>query len=208
VISTVVAGIGLVRNDVAVIIGAMVIAPLLGPNMALALATALGDRELIRRSLLANLIGCVAAFALSMVLGLVFTVDAELPAIASRTEISMQHVLLALAAGCAGALALTRGAPAALVGVMVAVALLPPLAACGMLIGSGQTKLAWGAGLLVLVNVISVNLTGVLTFVVQGIRPRSWWEAKKAKRATWTAIGLWTALLATMIAVIAIAEGN
>ncbi len=206
VLSTVVAGIGLLRDDVAVIIGAMVIAPLLGPNVALALATTLGDFKLLGRSLVANGLGLITALLLSVALGSFFEIDPEIPAIASRTEISLQQILLALASGIAGALAFTRGAPAALIGVMVAVALLPPLVTCGMLIGSEHGGQAMGAAMLVLANVICVNLAGVITFLVQGLRPRSWWEAETAKKATYIAIALWAALLTLLSAVVYVAS--
>lgn len=205
VLSAVVAGIGLLRDDVAVIIGAMVIAPLLGPNVALALATTLGDFTLLSRSVVTNGMGVITALAFSIVLGLLFHIDPEIPALASRTEISLQHILLALASGIAGALAFTRGAPAALIGVMVAVALLPPLVTCGMLLGSGQGGQAVGAGLLVVANVICVNLAGVITFLLQGVRPRSWWEAERARKATRAAIALWATLLALLSAIVYVA---
>jgi len=207
-LSTLVAGIGLVRNDLAVIIGAMVIAPLLGPNVALALATTLGDVGLIRRSLKANALGLLAALVLSLLLGLTFSVDPTVPAIASRTEVGLSHILLALAAGSAGALAFSRGAPTALIGVMVAVALLPPLAATGLLAASGHGHLALGAALLVLTNLICINLAGVVTFLVQGIRPRTWWEADRAKKARRVAISLWIVLLGVLALLIVIAGGE
>ena len=207
ILSTIVAGIGLVRDDVAVVIGAMVIAPLLGPNIALALATTLGDVKLISTSLKANALGLATALALAVLLGSMFDVDPETPAIASRTDIGLQHILLALASGSAGALAFTRGASSALVGVMVAVALLPPLVVCGMLLGSEYTGRAFSAALLVVANVICVNLAGVLTFLAQGIRPRSWWEAERAKKSTRVAIGLWLTLLGVLIAVVVFATG-
>ncbi len=198
VLSTLVAAIGLTRDDVAVIIGAMVIAPLLGPNMALALATTLGDGKLARKALTANLLGLLTALILSLLLGVAFEVDSDVPAIASRTEVGLDHVLLALAAGIAGAIAFTRGAPVALIGVMVAVALLPPLVVSGLLAASGDATGALGAALLLLVNVICVNLAGVVTFLAQGIRPRSWWEAERAKRTSRTALTIWLVLLVVL----------
>ena len=198
VLSTLVAAVGLIRNDLAVIIGAMVIAPLLGPNVALAFATTLGDGKLARDAFYANAIGVLTALALAVVLGFAFHVDPEVPAIASRTEVGMDHVLLALAAGIAGALAFTRGVPVALIGVMVAVALLPPLVVTGLLLASGKLSGALGAALLLAVNIISVNLAGVVTFLVQGIRPRSWWEAERAKKASRTALVVWVVLLGVL----------
>jgi uncharacterized hydrophobic protein (TIGR00271 family) len=122
----------------------MVIAPLLGPNVALSLATTLGDGDLARTALKTNAVGIGLALALSVCLGLILAVDPNIHEIASRTEVSLSDVVLALVAGGAGALAFTSGVPAALVGVMVAVALLPPLVTCGLLLGSEFFQLARG----------------------------------------------------------------
>jgi uncharacterized hydrophobic protein (TIGR00341 family) len=202
VLSTVVAAIGLRHNSVAIIIGAMVIAPLLGPNMALALGTALGDLPLLRRAILTAMAGIGTAMALSVIIGVLVQVDPALSEIMSRTRVGMGDIVLALASGCAGALAFTTGVAATLIGVMVAVALLPPLVTFGLLLGNGQPVLATGALSLFLMNLICVNLAGVATFLVQGIRPASWWEKDRAVKATRIAIVLWVALLAALIGLI------
>jgi uncharacterized membrane protein len=152
--STMVAAVGLLKDNVPVVIGAMVIAPLLGPIIGLALATTLGD------------------------------------------------VLVALASGFAGALAFTSGAAGALIGVMVAVALLPPLVNLGLLLGSGFGQLALGALLLVATNMICINLAGVISFWVQGIRPTTWWEENLARRATGVSVAICVSLLAMPVGVI------
>lgn len=202
VLATTVAGIGLIRDSVAIIIGAMVIAPLLGPNVSLALATTLGDTDLAKESLKTNLVGVTFAFILACVIGLVFQPTTWSEGIASRAVVGLSDPVLALASGCAGVLAYTTGAPASLIGVMVAVALLPPLTVSGMLLVTGNYAEAGGAALLVLVNVICVNLAGVVTFLAQGIGPRRWWEADRAKRASRIAIAVWMSLLGILIAVI------
>lgn len=206
VLSSIVAAIGILRGNVAIVIGAMVIAPLLGPNVALALATTLGDTSLARRALTASGVGILAALALSVLLGSVLTVDPGMPEIAARTKVGLGDIALALASGGAGALAFTTGIPTALVGVMVAVALLPPLVTLGLLLGSGHGLLAWGALLLFLTNLICINLAGVTTFLVQGIRPLTWWEADRAKKAARIAILLWLLLLSVLIMVILLAQ--
>ena len=206
VLSTVVAAVGLLYGNVAVIIGAMVIAPLLGPNVALSLATTLGDLDLARRAARVNAIGIGTALALSVVAGVVLQVTPEVSQeIAIRTLVRPGDVVLALASGGAGALSFTLGLATAVVGVMVAVALLPPLVALGMLVGAGLWGAAFGALKLLLVNIICVNLAGVMTFLVQGVRPATWWEAKKARRATRRAIIVWALLLAVLIVIIALA---
>lgn len=206
ILSTVVAAIGMIRDNVAVIIGSMVIAPLLNPNMALALATTLADVQLGKRALGISSIGVSVSLILSIVIGYLFGIDVESREVAARTMINYADIALALASGFAGALSITTGASAAVIGVMVAVALLPPLVALGMLLGAAKFAEAFAALLLVLCNLICVNLAGVMTFLFQGLRPANWWEAEKAKRATITGVAIWVSLLTALIVVIYFAQ--
>jgi len=203
-LSAVVASVGLLKDSVAVIIGAMVIAPLYGPNAALSVGTSLGDVRMMGKALRALGVGVGLALVFSLIAGGILVVDPTVSAIAERTVVSYADVVLALCAGAAGALAFTSGRPRALTGVMVAVALLPPVVTCGLLLGSGAPLLAMRAFLLVAVNVICINLAGVAAFVAQGVRPRSWWEAKRAKRATIRAAATWVFLLALLLVILAL----
>lgn len=205
VLASFVAGIGLLKNDVAVIIGSMVIAPLLRPNMALSLATTLADFELAKKAIFTNITGFALVMSIGIIMGLTMEVDATIPQIASRSDVSHYYIFIALATGVAGAYSITSGVAEALVGVMVAVALLPPLVAAGLLFGARYWIDATGALLLCLVNIVSINLASVITFIFQGIQPREWWEAKKAKRAVRIAITLWIILL-LMLAVMIFLE--
>ncbi len=206
ILSSIVAAIGMLKGSVVAVIGAMVIAPLLGPNVALSLATTLGDTHLARRAVKSNAVGMAVALVFPFLLGWFVQVDASVPEIAFRTSVGMGDVVVALAAGSAAALSLTTGLLSALIGVMVAVALLPPLVTLGMLLGAGRWQLALGALLLLLVNLICINLAGVVTFLARGIRPLTWWEEKKAKKATRTAISIWTILLLALVAVILLSQ--
>ncbi|HUT27807.1 MAG TPA: TIGR00341 family protein [Methanomassiliicoccales archaeon] len=199
ILSVLVAAIGLLKDNVAVVIGAMVIAPLLGPNVAMSLATSLGDNKMIAKSAKTLLAGIFLALSLSVIIGMIFTVDPTVPEIAYRTNIDLSDVVLALASGAAGALFFTIGTSTALVGVMVAVALLPPLVVMGMLLGSGQFNLAYETLLLFMTNFICVNLAGVAVFVAQGVKPSHWWHAALAKKSVSYALLVWVALLIIMI---------
>jgi uncharacterized hydrophobic protein (TIGR00341 family) len=202
ILSTMVAAIGLVRDNVAIIVGAMVIAPLLRPNMALALATTLGDPPLARRSMAATGAGLAISLVVAVLAGVAVPVDRTVREIASRATVGIGDVTLALVAGSAGALAFTSGVSAALVGVMVAVALLPPLVAAGLLLGSGETVMALQALLLLATNIICVNLAGVATFLIQSVRPRAWWDQSRAKRMVRRAVTVWILLLGCLIGLI------
>lgn len=201
-LSTIVAALGLIRGDVATIIGAMVIAPLLGPNIALSFAATLGDTSLARRAATTLATGLAIAAALSVAIGVLLDINPFAPEIASRTSVGFGSIALALSAGAAGSLAFTTGVPAVLVGVMVAVALLPPLATAGMLAGDGHWLQAGGAFLLLIANIASVNLAAMATFVIQRIRPRKWWEAEKAKKARRIAIAAWAVTLLVLVTII------
>ncbi|MCU7931163.1 MAG: TIGR00341 family protein [Candidatus Thiodiazotropha sp. (ex Codakia rugifera)] len=200
ILSTVVAAIGLVKDNVAVVIGAMVIAPLLGPNLAFGLGTALGDVRLMQKSLKSLLTGIVIAIALSYLIGLLWPFGLTSPELLARTEVGMDSLALALASGAAAALSLTTGLPSVLVGVMVAVALLPPATAVGLTLGHSRPDLALDATLLLAANIVCVNLAAKLVFLVKGIQPRTWAEKAKAKRAMSIYIGVWiiTLVLVTM----------
>lgn len=199
VLSTLVAAIGLIENNVAVIIGAMVIAPLLGPNLAFGLATALADRELMTRSALSILVGLSAAILLSILLGLLWPPTLSSTELMSRTTVGLDSIALALASGAAAVMSLTSGVSTVLVGVMVAVALLPPAATVGLMLASGHMDLAQGAALLLAVNIVSVNLAAKIVFLIKGVRPRTWLEQKKAKQSMWLYVLIWLLTLAVLI---------
>jgi len=199
VLSSIVAAIGVVRNEVAVIVGAMVIAPMLGPNVGLSLATTLADSDLAKKAIRTSAVGIVLSLLVSIGLGIILFVNPNSAQLASRTEVGLIHVALALASGSAGALAYTKGLSSALIGVMVALALVPALATSGLLIGSGYIMLGLKAMLLFMINFICINLSGVLTFIAHGFEPSTWWEADKAKRLSIKAVAIWITLLIILI---------
>lgn len=199
ILSTVVASIGMIEDNVAVVIGAMVIAPLLAPNLALGLGTALGDVELMRKALKTNLAGVGIAIGLSILIGLIWPFDINSHELLARTDVGMDSLALALASGAAAALSLTTGLSSVLVGVMVAVALLPPSATFGLMLGHGQYQLAMGALLLLIANVVCLNLATKIVFLVKGISPRTWWQKEKAKRAMRVYILVWLTGLTILV---------
>ncbi|PIS03207.1 MAG: TIGR00341 family protein [Chlamydiae bacterium CG10_big_fil_rev_8_21_14_0_10_42_34] len=201
-LSTIVASVGLHQNNVAVIIGAMVMAPLLGPNVAMALGTTLGEASLIRQAFFTNLCGIFLVIAASAGFGTFINIDPTMTEIAARLQAQFGDIAIALAAGCAGSIAFTTGVSVMLIGVMVAVALLPPLVTFGLLLGGGDLLLARGALMLFLMNLICLNLAAVLTFWVQRIHPLVWWEKDRAKKATMVSIGILALMLAALLSLV------
>ena len=203
-LSTIVAAIGLLEDNVAVVIGAMVIAPLLGPNICLAFGTTVGDIPLIIKAVKTNLAGLSLTLLIAVLLGVLWPYGLESPELLARTEAGFDQMVLAIVSGAAAILSLTSGVSAALVGVMVAVALLPPAVALGVMLGAGKLDLAIGAGLLLAINIVCVNLSAKLVFIFKGLGPRTWYEKKKVKRAWRWYLLFWIISLAGLILLVAL----
>lgn len=205
VLSTIVATIGLIQNNVAVVIGAMVIAPFLGPNLSLAFGAALGDKKLIKKSIVTNATGVLITLGITILIGMFFSSDYLASAeIASRTLAGYDSVILALAAGAAAVLSLSSGLSSALVGVMVAVALLPPAATAGLLLGTGLLSASLGAFMLLATNIVCVGLSAQIIFLIKGIKPRTWYMQKKSEQSVKLNILIWGILLFLLIVIMTI----
>ena len=173
VFSAGIATFGLVLNSPAVIIGAMLISPLMGPIMATGLALAAGDFYLCFKALL-NLFASVC-LAVSLSAGIVWllpfhSVTGE---ILSRTNPTLLDLGIALFSGLAGSVAVCRsnsGGVTTLPGVAIAVALMPPLCAVGFGLGTGvDLRIMEGAGLLFLTNLVAIVASALLVFLLTGM---------------------------------------
>lgn len=201
-LSTVVAAIGLLYGNVAVIIAAMVIAPLLGPNVALAFASAIGDKHLLARATVASAFGIGLSVGGASLIGFLLPGKHADPELLNRTQIGYDAVVLSLASGTAGALSLLTNVSSTLVGVMVAVALMPPAVVLGYMLGTAQYPLAAGAGALLALNIVCINLSAQIVFFFRGIRPRTWLERRGAQQSTAISIAVWSGLLMVLLAII------
>ncbi|MGD8582782.1 MAG: TIGR00341 family protein [Gammaproteobacteria bacterium] len=201
-LSSIVASAGLLENNVAVIIGAMVIAPLLGPNIAFAFGTSLGDRELVLNSLTTIVTGIALAISVAFITGLIWPAQAITHELVLRTDINYAGTAIALASGAAASLSLVTGLSSVLVGVMVAVALMPPAVTIGLMLSDAAYDYAIGASMLLAVNIVCINLSAKLVFLLKGIQPRTWLETKKARQSRTLYLMVWITLLMLLIVMI------
>jgi len=205
-LATIVAGIGLVTNSVAVIIGAMVIAPLLGPTLAFSFGSVLGDRVVIWRSGVTLGIGLGLAIGLPAIWAFLFGVDVTGSELQARTLVGFDAFVLALASGAAAVLSISSGTASALVGVMVAVALLPPAVVSGFLLGLGNFEAGMKAATLLAVNLASVGFAAQIVFLYRGLRPRTLQERKGAKGVNRVTLVAWAILIAALVILIGFSE--
>lgn len=174
-----IATFGLLQNSPAVIIGAMLVAPLMAAIFGLSLGVVRGDLRLLRRAGSATLRGMLLAIAVGALLGLLIPAATPQAEVLNRTHPGLLDLGVALASGAAGAYALSRkGVSAALPGVAIAAALVPPLATVGIGLALGQGRIAGGALLLFLTNLVAIVAAGGLVFLWLGFRPLPGQEAR------------------------------
>ena len=173
VLSALIASFGLLQNSAAVIIGAMLVAPLMSPLMAFSVALTQGHLRLMRAALFTTLLGALIGLGVAVLGGVAMPLNVPTGEMLARGKPSLLDMGVALASGAAGAYAIARrDVPSALVGVAIAAALVPPLCTVGLALAFGELALASGAGLLFLTNIVSISLAGAAVFAWLGLRPR------------------------------------
>lgn len=170
-LSTLIAGLGLIRNSPSVVIGAMLVAPLMTPIVGTGLGLAHGNLLLIKSAMKTVVRGFATAFVIGIVLG--FLACSEVSnEMASRGAPNFLDLVVALVSGVAAAYAMGRpGLLSALPGVAIAAALVPPLATSGMALSLGVWWDAKGALLLFLTNIVAIIVGTTATFWAVGIGP-------------------------------------
>jgi len=181
-LSSVIATLGLLIDSPATIIGAMLVAPLMSPIIGLGMGSIRGDDKLLRDAIAALLRGAVLSILISalLTLGNIYMpfIDlrvSALPAeVMARTQPSPIDLAIALAGGLAAAFALAMpNISAALPGVAIATALMPPLCTVGIGLAFQRWEVAGGAFLLFITNAVTIAFAAMLVFVVLGFSPRS-----------------------------------
>ncbi|HXH62223.1 MAG TPA: TIGR00341 family protein [Fimbriimonadaceae bacterium] len=171
VLSTAIASYGLLANSTAVVIGAMLVAPLMGPIFGIALSLISGARRMLVRATFSEVIGAVSVVFIAMLIskfGPAVDLGTE---VLSRTRPTILDIFIALASGLVGAFAIiNERTNAALPGVAISTALVPPLATVGVCIGVGEWRLAGGAFVLFLANFLAIELAAAGVFTLYGMR--------------------------------------
>ncbi|KAB1193194.1 TIGR00341 family protein [Haloferax sp. MBLA0076] len=201
IVSAVVATTGLLSNSAAVIIGAMIIAPVMGPAISASVGSVLYEPKLFRRGVGLQVLGVLLAIASGLVFSLLVKETLlvppgfnpiEVPQVQERLTPNILSLVLAVGAGVAAVFSLTRGVSSVLVGAMIAVALVPPAATVGIGIAWDAPLAILEAGTLLLVNILAVNLVALSLLWVSGYRPVSEGDAGYARKRTIQLLGIIT----------------
>lgn len=169
--SVLIAGLGLLQNSVAVIIGAMLVAPMMTPLIGIGLALIQGNFRLLQTAIRAMIFGVGMSLILGVLLQFLTPGQELTMEISMRGAPNILDLLIAFLAGVAAGYAMARPKlSGALPGVAISVALVPPLAAAGIALGSGDWAVAFGALLLFATNMVAIVLGCGLVFRVHGIK--------------------------------------
>jgi uncharacterized hydrophobic protein (TIGR00271 family) len=169
-VSTAIAALGLFMNSTAVVIGAMLVAPLMTPIFGIALALVRGDASLLGRAIRAEIVGVILTVSFAACFGLVIPELEVTQEMLSRTSPNLLDLLVAVFAGSAGAYAMVdEHISPALPGVAIATAIVPPLANSGLCIALGAYYGAMGSFLLFFANFLSILLVASAIFFASGM---------------------------------------
>ncbi len=170
-LAAVIASYGLLENSPAVVIGAMIIAMLLGPIAGTALSLVDGDNRSLLRSAAALIGGIFVVFVTGLVIGFIHRDIPVTDQIRSRTTPNLMDLMIALAGGAAGAYAtVTSRLSVAFVGVAVATALVPPICAGSILFARGSFDSGLGAYLLAFTNIVAIQIAFSAVLWLKGFR--------------------------------------
>lgn len=191
-IASLIALTGLVMNSSAVIIGAMLVAPLMSPILATGHGIAIGDELLIQKGIISTLKGIAVAVGISIFISTMLPPRLPTTEIMARTSPQLLDLIVAICAGAAAAYSVSRkSVSAALPGVAISVSLVPPLCVVGYGIGTSRFLISGGALVLFLTNLGAIILVGALVFLMLGFRPTSSTKGYMVRKALYiSAIGL------------------
>lgn len=184
ILSCIIATIGLLQGSTAVIIGAMIVAPLMTPILAFSLGVIWGDINLIKTSLSSITKGVMLSVFISALISFSIPLPSYTQEILARTKPTLFDIIVALASGIIGAYGnANKKISNTLAGVAIAVALMPPLCTVGIGLGTFNREIAYGAGLLFLINLVSISLAGAIVFWAMKIHPSMEDTGTVARRA-------------------------
>jgi uncharacterized hydrophobic protein (TIGR00271 family) len=194
-----IAMLGLLQDSAAVIIGAMLVAPLMSPILSMGMSIVQGDLKTLATATEATLKGIVLAIGVGIILTMISPLKAATNEILARTSPNLLDLLVALASGAAAGYAISRKeVAAALPGVAIAAALVPPLCVVGYGIGTSQLAMASGAMLLFSTNLVAIIFAAAIVFLLLGFHPAPGekGELVRGLKVTLVLLGIITLVLA------------
>lgn len=201
-LSSIIATLGLILNSGAVIIGAMLVAPLMTPIISSSFGIAAGEFAVLKNSLSTLVKGFLMALFVSIFIATIFQGDTLSNEILARTSPTVIDLIVAMASGLAGAYALANSkVSASLPGVAIAAALMPPICAAGICITMGMPLAAGGAILLFASNLVGISFSSGVLLLFMGLQPKDEVKYSKTKVTVITGFILFVSVAALLFSI-------
>lgn len=191
IVAALLASFGLLLNSSAVVIGAMLIAPLMQPIIALGIALCTARLNLTRKAVVTIILSVLLVIGVGFGVGILIPPASPTKEMLARAYPSLLDAAVALAAGFIGAYGTARkDIPAALAGVAIAAALVPPICTVGLSMAVGEPRLAMGSALLFMANLISITMVAAGVFFWMGMRPTRLENHARRRRYGFLLVGI------------------
>lgn len=189
IIAALIAGAGLILNSTAIVIGAMIISPLMGPILGVSYGIISKNHLLVKKGIFGQILGILISVGIGIGLAsLAFLIYASPPLtheMQSRNFPTVFDLIVSIGAGLAVGFAITGRIQSSLVGIAIAVSLMPPAVNIGIALIYGNTLLSFGSFILLMSNVIAINLTALMVFKIKKIKilqkAYPFWEGPEEK---------------------------
>ncbi|MGC9780436.1 MAG: TIGR00341 family protein [Candidatus Heimdallarchaeota archaeon] len=190
ILSSILAGMGLIGDDNVTLIASMIIAPLMGPIVAFAFGAVTSNQKILKEGSIAEGSGILISMFIGFIIGLIYRFSLNEPSasIIARGEPNIINLIIAIVSGLTAGICFVSGTSLALVGVAAAAALLPVTVNVGIALGMFEWRIALGSLVLFVTNVVCVHLGCMIVFWIRKVEPPQEVKKVKAKRAIRTQI--------------------
>ncbi|MBN1328826.1 MAG: TIGR00341 family protein [Candidatus Heimdallarchaeota archaeon] len=190
ILSSILAGMGLIGDNYVTLIASMIVAPLMGPIVALAFGAVTSSRKILKEGFFAEGLGVLISIFIGFIIGLFYNYSLNIPStfIIARGEPNLVDLIVAIVSGLTVGICFVSGTSLALVGVAVAAALLPVTVNIGIALGMFEWRIALGSLVLFVTNVVCVVLGTMIVFWIRKVEPPQAVKKVKAKRSLKTQI--------------------
>ncbi|MCF2144242.1 MAG: TIGR00341 family protein [Candidatus Heimdallarchaeota archaeon] len=185
ILSSIIAAMGLVTDNNITLIASMIVAPLMGPIVAMAFGAVTSNQKILKEGTIAELWGMIISIGIGFVIGLAYHFTQTEPStfIIARGEPNIVDLVVAIASGLTAGICFVSGTSLALVGVAAAAALLPVVVNVGISLGMFEWRLALGSLVLFITNLVSIHLGCMIIFWIRKVEPPKAVKRVKAKKS-------------------------
>jgi len=174
IVAALIAGAGLILNSTAIIIGAMIISPLMGPILGVSYGVIIKNYQLVKKGFIGQFSGILLAIGIGAVLAILALFVYDSPPLTnemlSRSFPTIFDIIVSISAGIAVGFAITSKIQSSLVGVAIALSLMPPAVNIGVTLIYGNSFLSFGSFILLMCNILAINLSAIFIFKLKKIK--------------------------------------